>query len=152
MSKQTGIRSVLFRILQIIILIAAILSFGCGSFLLFTGISQEHTLANAQDTMPSASVRVTALEQNGTFDGLQIVVVEAESQDIAKQLGITSAAAWRAKVAVGDTLTMYYDPDDPQNRIIDFRTADVHKRNSFVLFGISVCSLCGFLILHKFRK
>ena len=30
MSKQTGIRSVLFRILQIIILIAAIVSFGCG--------------------------------------------------------------------------------------------------------------------------
>ncbi|MBE6848186.1 MAG: hypothetical protein E7503_08705 [Ruminococcus sp.] len=108
----------------IVILVGIILTgtFCYGILLLGLGLYEHHTLQNAKTHYTAVPVCVTEITQMRPDDPWYIVALEPPDAKARDRLGVTYTNVFRSKLQTGDLLTLYYDPDAPQTRIVDLKT------------------------------
>jgi len=144
------------RILGMLLVIAACL-LGCLSFAL--GLSEHQKIQKAAAQYAAAEVRVTETRFSDQSENLLVVVLEPNEEiDLSdaphrpRRLGKTVATTGNRSLAVGDVLTMYYDPENTDTRIVDFQTAAPMMRFGALLGGGMLCILLVLLCAHFIRK
>lgn len=133
-SKRTGI---LIRCIKIVFLVCLILALGYGLLLTIIGTSTKREIENARTKDTAITVQITELRHSSNLSRSIIVVLKPEtvSPDTPELLGRTIATTSNEKLSVGDQLTMYYDPQNPQDRVIDFQTAEPTQKAGLILTG-----------------
>ena len=153
--QQDRKASLLRRIGRILLIFAALLLLGYGLLMLTLGFVQQSEIRKAKAKGTAVTVHITELEHTVPDNGTFIVVVEPadKSPDIPRGIGKTFATTDNRNLAVGDTLTMYYDPADPTDRTGDFGTAAPRIRMGCVLTGLGAALLTVFIIIRlRMRK
>ena len=148
--QQDRKASLLRRIGRILLIFAVLLLLGYGLLMLTLGFVQQSEIRKAQAKGTAVTVHITELEHSVPDNGTFIVVVELadKSPDIPRGIGKTFATTDNRNLAVGDTLTMYYDPANPTDRTVDFGTAAPRIRMGCVLSGLGILLLAAGIILR----
>ena len=144
----------LIRILRIVFPVVLILLLGYGILLTVIGSDARREISEAEKKYPSVTVRITELRRAGNLSRSMIIVLETENEpaDLPDQLGQTIATTTEQKLAVGDRLTMYYDPEQPQTRVIDFGTAEPQLFAGRIMTGGALLLLVLFLTANIIRR
>ena len=121
------------RIFRIIGIFLLVLTFFFGLLLLILGTSEQHTLNQAATSYTAVLVKITDVQPSAQSGQVMIVVLEPigepsnendhEDSHKPNRLGTTAATTTNRSLSQGDVLTMYYDPANPDSRVIDFQTA-----------------------------
>ncbi|HAM68546.1 MAG TPA: hypothetical protein DCP68_02880 [Ruminococcus sp.] len=148
--QQDRKASLLRRIGRILLIFAVLLLLGYGLLLLTLGLVQQNEIRKAQAKGTAVTVQITELEHSVPDNGTFIVVVEPadKRRDTPREIGKTFATTDNRNLAVGDTLTMYYDPANPTDRTVDFGTAAPRIRMGCVLSGLGILLLAAGIILR----
>ena len=148
--QQDRKASLLRRIGRILLIFAALLLLGYGLLLLTLGLVQQNEIRKAKAKGTAVTVQITELEHTVPDNGTFIVAVEPadKSPDIPRGIGKTFATTDNRNLAVGNTLTMYYDPANPTDRTVDFGTAAPRIRMGCVLSGLGILLLAAGIILR----
>lgn len=133
-----------------ILIFAVLLLLGYGLLMLTLGFVQQSEIRKAQAKGTAVTVHITELEHTVPDNGALIVVVEPadKSTDTPREIGKTFATTDNRNLAVGDTLTMYYDPANPTDRTVDFGTAAPRIRSGCILCGSGILLLAASIILR----
>lgn len=119
-----------FRTAVILLIAAACL---LGMLMFSLGAVERHRLRQAAAQYQAVTVRITDMRAPDESKHLLAVVLEPVSEhepsDPGKprpkeRLGKTAATTGNRSLSVGDELTMYYDPQNTDTRIVDFKTAE----------------------------
>ena len=148
--QQDRKASLLRSIGRILLIFAVLLLLGYGLLMLTLGFVQQSEIRKAQAKGTAVTVHITELEHSVPDNGTFIVVVEPadKRRDTPREIGKTLATTDNRNLAVGDTLTMYYDPADPTDRTVDFGTAAPRIRMGCVLSGLGILLLAAGIILR----
>ena len=148
--QQDRKASLLRRIGRILLIFAVLLLLGYGLLMLTLGFVQQSEIRKAQARGTAVTVHITELEHSVPDNGTFIVVVEPadKRRDTPREIGKTFATTDNRNLAVGDTLTMYYDPANPTDRTVDFGTAAPRIRMGCVLSGLGILLLAAGIILR----
>lgn len=144
-------KEILIKTLHIIFIAAGCLLFGYGLLLMIFGSAQKHEIAEAKSHSQPIEVEVTELEHSVGMKHTVIVVLQPteEHSRLPMDLGKTIATTTNENIAVGDRLTMYYNWQKPQDRIIDFGTAAPMQRLGGILIAVSIFALICVIAVHK---
>ncbi|MBR6419238.1 MAG: hypothetical protein IKS42_02785 [Oscillospiraceae bacterium] len=130
-----------------IVLLAAACLLGLIAFIL--GAAEQRKLRLAAEKYQAVTVRITETRFSDRSKHLLAVVLEplgeTPVQDGAHRearLGKTVATTGNRSLAVGDTLTMYYDPQNTDTRIVDFGV-----QHRLIPFGAALGAGTGALLL-----
>lgn len=125
-----------------------------GLLLLALGLWEQHTLADARSRYTAVTVAVTELSPSAQKPPWYLITLEPVERTSGKLLGKTCTTLYRPSLSVGDSLTMYYDPADPNTRIVDFQTANGLIRRGILLTAVtgSVLLLWGIAILRRKQR
>ena len=148
--QQDRKASLLRRIGRILLIFAVLLLLGYGLLMLTLGFVQQSEIRKAQARGTAVTVHITELEHSVPDNGTFIVVVEPadKRRDTPREIGKTFATTDNRNLAVGDTLTMYYDPANPTDRTVDFGTAAPRIRMGCVLSGLGILLLAAGILLR----
>ena len=144
----------LLNCIRILMLILLSLALGYGLLLTVLGTGAERELDSAKSKYAAITVQITELRQSPNLSHSMIVVLKPEDNGakLPEQLGQTIATTSNQKLAVGDRLTMYYDPNDPQARVIDFQTAKPMQHAGLLLTGSALLLLLLLLAVRLIRR
>lgn len=147
--KQTLKKTASIALLAIVCLL-----FGYGLLLTILGSIQQHELSDAKIHLQAIEVEITELEHAAGNRTTLIVAMQPVGNRPAnpRSLGKTIATTTNRKLAVGDRLTMYYKPDNPQDRIIDFGTAAPMQHLGIILTASAVLGIVTVLLIHRIRR
>ncbi len=124
--KQTDSKHkpILPKILCIVctVLLVGVLCYGIA--LLSLGLWEHHTLQTARKQYTAVPVCVTAVSPADAHAAWNIITLEPIDAKAKEKLGATCTTVFQSDLQAGSILTMYYDSNDLQNRIVDFHTAD----------------------------
>ena len=150
-SKLNKVLIICTRILLILILV---LTLGYGILLTLIGINTRQEINEAKASYTPITVQITLLRTGSRLSHSVIVELKPEQiyPDIPEPLGRTIATTTNAKLAVGDKLTMYYNPQNPQERVIDFQTAEPLIRAGLLLTGFALLLLLLILLVLLIRR
>lgn len=123
--------------------IALILALGYGLLLILIGTGTQLEIDHAKEKYASVTVQIMELRNSAGLSRSLIVVLQPDQSqpEIPEQLGKTVATTSNQKLTVGDRLTMYYDPADLQERIIDFQTAKPQQHTGMILTALALLLL-----------
>ena len=142
------------RILRILTAVILILTVSYGLLLIVLGTSAKRELDQAKETYLPVTVQITELRQSSNLSRSLIVVLKPENEHshLPEQLGRTIATTSNQKLAPGDRLTMYYDPENPQKRVIDFCTAEPTQRAGWYLTAAGLLILLLLLLWQLLQR
>ena len=139
-----------------IVLLAAACLLGLTALLL--GAAEQRKLRLAAEKYQAVTVRITETRFSDRSKHLLAVVLEPLGETPVQdsthntpphgephresRLGKTVATTGNRSLAVGDTLTMYYDPQNTDTRIVDFG-----MQNRLIPFGAALGSGAGAVLL-----
>lgn len=133
----------------ILCLVLLLCAFCYGILLLGLGIWEQRTLQTAQEQYTAVPVTITELSSMGN-DPWYAVTLEPVDAKAKDRLGITCTTVFHPQQRTGDILTMYYDPNEPQTRIVDFQTARSLLIRGAICGGVSL--LIGVFWLMERRR
>ena len=135
--------NILLSCIRILMLILLSLALGYGLLLTVIGTGTERELDSAKSKYAAITVQITELRQSPNLSHSLIVVLKPEDNGakLPEQLGQTIATTSNQKLTIGNRLTMYYDPNDPQARVIDFQTAKPMQTAGLLLTGSALLLL-----------
>lgn len=136
------------RILFVILLLSA---FCYGALLLGLGLWEHGTIQNARADYTAVPVRITELS-SVEEDAWYAVTLEPVDAKAKERLGITYTTVFRLRQGIGDILTMYYDPQATQTRIVDFETTASLLWQGGLCCGISLLLFLLWLFLRSIRQ
>lgn len=99
-----------------------------GAVLVFMTVSVTRSVRHAKAEYPTVSVRITEMQHAFKSPFWYNVTLRTDSDTDTAVAGNTYAQTLNYHLEVGDTLTMYYDPKNTDERIVDFGST------SFVFF------------------
>lgn len=151
---KTKCSIILIGCLRTLLLVILILALGYGILLIIIGNGTQMEINSVKEQYDSVSVQVTELRHSeGLFQSLIVVVKPEDGQNgVPAQLGDTVATTSNQTLSVGDSLTMYYDPNNLQTRVIDFQTAGAQQRTGLFLTGSAFFLLLFFIIWKLISK
>lgn len=152
----------LLRAVKIIGMLLVTAAFLFGALLLVLGLTEQHRISQAAAQYTKAEVQVTETRFSDRSKNLLVVVLEptaevdlgtAEHDPHTRQrLGRTVATTGNRSLAVGDVLTMYYDPANTDTRIVDFGTSQPMLMYGGLLSGGTFLIGAVLLTAHIVRK
>ncbi len=95
-----------------------------GLLMLSLGLWEYSTLQNAKESYTAVPVCVTSITPTDTHAARDIITLEPIDAKAKEKLGATCTTVFQSDLQTGDMLTMYYDSNNPQNRIVDMKTTD----------------------------
>ncbi len=151
--KHEAKSNLIATIIKAIFSIVLILALGYGVLLILIGTYTQHEIDIAKENYASAAVQITELrDSQGLSHSLIVVLQPVDGQsELPEQLGNTLATTSNQKLTIGDRLTMYYDPENLQERVIDFRTAKPQQHTGFLLTGLALLLLLIRIIISRNR-
>ena len=140
------------KIISIVYVILLIGVMFYGILVLLLGLWEYCTLQNAKRSYAAVPVCVTSItptEFNASRDIITLEPIDAKAKE---KLGATCTTLFQSDLQVGAILTMYYDSNDPQNRIVDFETTDDLLRIGGLLTAIPAALGILYLITRSRKK
>ena len=129
----------LARLLHGIGMLLLVLVFLFGLLLLILGAYEQHTLNQAKENYTAVSVQIKELRPSAGSGQVFIAVLEPVEEEPHRpgqnRLGNTAASTMNRALSEGEILTMYYDPDHTDTRVVDFKTAMPLLRFGGILCG-----------------
>ena len=122
-----------------------------GAALFFMAFSFEKSVRHAKAEYPSVPVRITEMQRafNAPLWFTVTLCPTSDTQDVIREN--TYAQTVNYRLEVGDVLTMYYDPEKTDERIVDFGGTSFVYRIGGCFMGSSF--LCGtILLIRRIRK
>ena len=153
MAKQNR-KEFVISFLRILLLVLVVLAMGYGLLLTFIGRGTQKELDAVKDQYASVTVMISELRHSAGLSGSMIVVLKPvdEEEGLPEQLGNTIATTSNKRVRIGDRLTMYYDPEDMQARVVDFQTAKPMQTAGLLLTGFAFLLLLLMLVIRLIRR
>lgn len=147
-NKPIALCKKLFGTLCAILLLCV---FCYGALLLGLGLWEQRTLHMAKEQYAAVPVMITEISaiEDEPRCAITLEPIDAKAKD---RLGITCTTVIRPQQSEGDILTMYYDPNAPQTRIVDFRTAQSLLMRGALCSGVSLFMGVLWLIYRRSRK
>lgn len=150
-TEKTAPLIIVKRIGRILALILLLCVFCYGALMLGLGLWEYRTMQNAKADYTAVPVRITELSsmEKDAWYAVTLEPVDAKAKD---RLGITYTTVFRLKQRTGDILTMYYDPQSPQTRVVDFASGAALRLQGGCCCGISLAVLLLWLFLRRICK
>lgn len=140
------------RIISIVYVVILIAVMCYGILLLLLGLWEYRTLQNAKRSYAAVPVCVTSITPAVANAPRDIITLEPIDAKAKEKLGATCTTLFQSDLQVGAILTMYYDSNDPQIRIVDFKTTDDLLRIGGLLTAIPAALGILYLIGRSRKK